>query len=199
MGLRNIFFCAGLLAAFALLQGCTGEFTPKPRAYPRVNYPAKKYELFSPADCPFQFEKPVYTNTWEDSVFRGKIMKLPCWLNVGFPDFNGTINLTYKEINDTTSFEKLVGDAHKLSFNHTKKADYIDEILIHNPYGVGGILYDVGGNAASQVQFFLTDSNRHFIRGSLYFYNPPDADSMAPVVAFVKEDMEHMLRTFQWK
>lgn len=199
MGVANKIMVCCLLLALLIAQGCTEEFTPKPRGYPRVAYPAKKYELYSPADCPFEFEKPVYANVWQDSVYQGQKMNLPCWLNVTFPSFNGNINLTYKEINATTTFEKLLGDAHKLSFNHTKKADFIDEIVIKNPNGAGGILYDVGGDAASQVQFFLTDSNRHFIRGSLYFNNQPNADSMAPVLAFVKQDMEHMLKTFKWK
>jgi len=97
------------------------------------------------------------------------------------------------------NLERLVEDAHKMAFKHTKKANYIDEIKIDNAHGVGGILYDLGGDAASNVQFFLTDSNRHFIRGALYFYSPPNADSMAPVLDYVKADVKQMLKTFEWK
>jgi gliding motility-associated lipoprotein GldD len=57
----------------------------------------------------------------------------------------------------------------------------------------------VGGDAASNVQFFLTDSIHHFIRGALYFNNQPNADSMKPVVDFVKEDLRVMLKSFRWK
>nr|MBP7389581.1 hypothetical protein [Chitinophagales bacterium] len=60
-------------------------------------------------------------------------------------------------------------------------------------------LYDVGGDAASNVQFFLSDSTHHFIRGALYFNTTPNTDSMAPIVAFVKEDLKQLLRTFEWK
>jgi gliding motility-associated lipoprotein GldD len=188
-----------LLLSATLLTGCNEEYSPKQKAYPRVVFPERKYELFVPENCPFEFEKPVYTSVENDSTFFREKQDNPCWWNVNFGDFNGTINLTYKDINKNETFESLVEDAHKLSFKHSKKADYIDEVKIENPNGVGGILYDVGGDAASNVQFFLTDSNKHFIRGALYFNNTPNSDSMLPVMNFVREDLKHLLKTFRWK
>jgi len=191
-------FC--LLSSIFCLSSCHGDYAPKQKAYPRVNFPERKYELYDPAECPFKFEKPVYTRITRDTLYFGQKLKSnECWLNVYFPMFNGNVNLTYKDINDTMNLERLIEDAHKLAFKHTKKANYIDEIKIPNEHGVGGILYDLGGDAASNVQFFLTDSNKHFIRGALYFYNQPNADSMAPVLDFVKADMKQMLKTFEWK
>ncbi|MES2620617.1 MAG: gliding motility lipoprotein GldD [Bacteroidota bacterium] len=195
-GLLSIVYC--LLSI--VLSSCHGDYVPKPKAYPRVDFPEKKYELFDPANCPFKFERPVYAKVQHDSTYFGQKLKNDqCWLNVYFPAQNGVLNLTYKEISDTMNLERLVEDAHKMAFKHTKKANYIDEIIIDNEHGVGGILYDLGGDAASNVQFFLTDTNHHFIRGALYFYNQPNADSMAPVLSFVKEDLSQMLKTFEWK
>jgi hypothetical protein len=37
------------------------------------------------------------------------------------------------------------------------------------------------GNAASSTQFYVTDSTTHFLRGVLYFYSAPNADSLKPV------------------
>jgi len=197
--IAGLFYFLPLFATL-LLSSCHGDYTPKPKAYPRVVFPERQYEMYDPKDCPFKFEKPVYANVTNDTIFFGqKIMSIDCWLNVNFPSLNGTINLTYKDINDSMKLERLIEDAHKMSFKHTTKADYIDEIRIQNDHGVGGILYDVGGNAASNVQFFLTDSTKHFLRGALYFNSEPNTDSMAPVVTFVKEDMKRMLKTFQWK
>lgn len=189
---------AAVLALFSLLllSACHGEFSPKPKAFPRVIYPEKKYELYVSPNCPFEFEKPIYAKVINDS--SGNIEN-PCWLNVEFGDFNGTINLTYKEISAKNNLAKLVEDAHTLSFKHAKKANYIDEILIENKNGVGGILYNVGGDAASNIQFFLTDTTHHFIRGALYFNNEPNTDSMAPVIAFVRADLDRFLETFKWK
>jgi gliding motility-associated lipoprotein GldD len=57
----------------------------------------------------------------------------------------------------------------------------------------------VGGNAASNIQFYVTDMNHHFLRGALYFNTVPNIDSMGPVIDFVKKDMDHLIETFQWK
>lgn len=181
--------------SFVLLSACHGDYQPKPKAYPRVIYPAKAYETYVSSDCPFEFRKPIYTNVVKDNSPNANI----CWLNVEFPDFNGTINLTYKEITAKDNLPQLVEDAHKLSFKHSKKANYIDEILIENQYGVGGILYNVGGDAASNIQFFLTDTTQHFIRGALYFNNEPNTDSMLPVINFVRADLDSFLTSFKWK
>jgi gliding motility-associated lipoprotein GldD len=188
-----------LFASLLFLAACHGDYTPKPKAYPMVTFPKHEYDLYDPKDCPFKFEKPVYSSVVSDSTFFGQKNFEPCWLTVNIAPFNGTINLTYKEISPTLPLEKLLEDAHKLSYKHTRKADYINEIGIDNKHGVSGLLYDVGGDAASNVQFFLTDSNKHFIRGALYFNNAPNTDSMAPVINFVKVDLKHFLETFEWK
>ncbi|MCS6820003.1 MAG: hypothetical protein RMJ53_01670 [Chitinophagales bacterium] len=178
---------------------CNSDYSPKPKAYPRVIFPERAYKLFSPSGCPYEFEIPVYSFPEEDTLYFNQNIKGSCWYNIRFPEFNGVINFTYKSINDTHKLEKLIEDAHKLSFKHTKKADYIDEVVIQNPYRIGGILYEVGGDAASNVQFFLTDSVKHFVRGALYFNNQPNADSMRPIVDFLKEDLRIMLKSFRWK
>lgn len=197
---KNALAFAAALFCAAMFSSCNQDYVPKPKAYPRVEFPNKEYSLYSAPGCPFQFEKPVYSNVERDTLFFGlKVKDSDCWLNVNFKSLNGTINLTYKEIDKNTGLEKLIEDAHKLSFKHSRKANYIDEIKVENDHGVGGILFDVGGDAASNIQFFLTDSNKHFIRGALYFNSEPNSDSMAPIVEFVKVDMKKMLQTFEWK
>jgi len=183
-----------------LFFSCQEEvFTPKPRAYFRIDLPEKKYQLFQPSDCPFQFEFPVYAKVNRDTTFFEEKTEDRCWLNINFESLGGMIHISYKPITKEQSLFKLSEDAHKLTFKHTIRADYIDERLIRNSYGVAGTLYDVGGNAASNIQFFLTDSSTHYLRGALYFNTAPNADSLSPVVKFVREDMVHLIETFQWK
>lgn len=108
--------------------------------------------------------------------------------------------MSYTAIDAANPLDKLIRDSYKLTFKHTVKADYIDETNVSgkNPH-VNGILYDVGGNAASAVQFYITDSSRHFLRGSLYFYASPNADSIAPAVDYFRKDVEHLIETLKWK
>ena len=64
---------------------------------------------------------------------------------------------------------------------------------------VYGILYDLTGNTASSVQFILTDSVKHFFRGALYFENVPNKDSIAPMSAYIREDVIRLMESFEWK
>ena len=84
--------------------------------------------------------------------------------------------------------------------NHITKADAINEMLISNSReNVYGILYDLKGNTATAVQFYVTDSTRHYLRGSLYFESEPNADSLAPVIDFFRDDVVHLIETLKWK
>jgi len=84
--------------------------------------------------------------------------------------------------------------------NHIIKADAINEISFSKPENkVYGILYDLKGNTATAVQFFLTDSLKHFLRGSLYFSAEPNSDSLAPVIEFFRDDIVHMIETLNWE
>ena len=89
----------------------------------------------------------------------------------------------------------------QITFNfQNQKATFIDEFPIKKQNGVNGMLFKVEGPAASPLQFFLTDSlgQKHFLRGALYFNTQARPDSLAPVLDFVKRDVEKMLETFEW-
>jgi gliding motility-associated lipoprotein GldD len=64
---------------------------------------------------------------------------------------------------------------------------------------VYGTLFRVVGEAASQVQFFLTDSTDHFLVGSLYFYTRPNYDSLMPAAQYVENDLMRLMESFEWK
>ena len=91
-------------------------------------------------------------------------------------------------------------DSRKLAYKHSIKADAIGERFFQNDeHHVYGILYEIKGNAASPLQFAITDSTRHFLRGALYFNSIPNKDSLAPVIDFIKEDMMQLMETVSWK
>ncbi|MDX2003272.1 MAG: gliding motility lipoprotein GldD [Chitinophagales bacterium] len=188
-----------LVVLCAVLAGCgEDDYVPKPRGYYRIDFPKKAYTRFESQDCPYSFEYPIYAKVQRDTTFFGARPDDPCWLNIEIPELSAMIHLSYKEINKENNLEKLMEDAHKLSYKHTIKADYIDETTVNTPQ-LKGIIYEIGGNSASNIQFYMTDSTRNFVRGALYFNAPPNADSLAPVIKFVKQDMLHMINTLQWR
>lgn len=176
-----------------LFLGCQPSYTPKPRGFLRVEFPARNYVLFDSV-CPYTFEYPSYGKIVRDTDYISE----PCWINIEFPEFDGKIHISYKEVDQ--NLNDFIEDSRSLTYKHTIKADAIQETVYTNPeLEVHGILYDIKGNAASSIQFYLTDSNAHFLRGALYFNVQPDKDSLAPVISFFREDIIHLVESFAWK
>lgn len=170
---------------------CKNNYSPKPLGYFRIDLPEKEYVGYS-TDCPFEFQYPKYG---EIEIPQNSE---PCWLNISFPDYNGKIYLSYKHVEGNLTM--LTEDTRKLTYKHTIKAEAIQEkIYSDTAKDVYGMLYEIKGNAASSVQFYLTDSTNHFLRGSLYFNAQPNKDSLAPVINFFKEDIVHLMETISWK
>ena len=171
---------------------CKNNFTPKPRGYFRIDFPDKNYQLFD-STCPFSFEYPTYG----EIVNKGNTNN-PCWMDIRFDDYQASIHLSYKEVHN--NLISYLEDSRTLAYKHTIKADAINENVFYEPERrVFGIFYEIEGNAASSVQFFLTDSLAHFVRGSLYFNVQPNQDSLAPAISFFKQDVIHLMQTFRWK
>ena len=182
-----------LLILFYLSYGCSSNETPKPRGFFRIDFPEKKYQVFDSV-CPYTFEYPVYGRIVKDMDKNAE----PCFLNIDFPQYKGKIHLSYKDVNHNVA--TFIEDSHTLSYKHTIKADAIDEDpILDKRRKVYGLLYDIQGNAASSVQFYVTDSVRHFLRGSLYFSVVPNKDSLAPAITFFREDILHLIATLKWK
>lgn len=187
--MRNSLLLLLLLALFA----CNRTYVPKPDGYIRVYYPEKEYTIFQDA-APFEFEYPVYAEVVPHTSKNTE----PYWYDINFPGFNGTIYLSYKI--PGANVEAYIEDARTLVYKHSARSDGIVEIpFVDSTNRKYGILYELDGNVASPVQFFLTDSITHFLRGSLYFDTTPNRDSLNPVISFVEEDIMHMIETLKWK
>jgi gliding motility-associated lipoprotein GldD len=186
------------LFALAAVLSCNSPYTPKRRGYFRIDFPAHEYQAFDRQGYPFSFDYPVYANVLKDSSFFDTIPENPYWINVDFPRLAARIYISYKQIGPN-NFDKLRDDAFKMVNKHTVKASSIDQTLIHTPNGVSGVFFNVGGNAATARQFFLTDSTRNFLRGALYFNAPPNEDSLGVVINFLQADLQHLINTFKWK
>ncbi len=184
-----------ILMGFSFLfSGCEKNYIPKQRAYFRISFPEKKYQEINPVDCPYGFEMPTYSLAIADTEKEAE----KCWYNIEFPEFKGTLYLSYKSVNN--DLKKYVEDSRTLSMKHISRASGLDEEAIsYTEKRVFGTIYHFKGNAASPIQFYLTDSTSHFIRGALYFYAVPNPDSIAPVLKFVSADVIHLMETFHWK
>ena len=182
--MRNI-----LLLIFALLfLSCKEDILPKPKGYLSLIYPAKTYKKLDLAR-PYTFD--ILENT--------KVINDPNnWLTIKYPNLKASIDITYRPVEN--NIKELLTEAEKLVFKHTIKAEQIIPKDFVNPKKrVFGSMYEITGNAASQIQFHLTDSTKNFIKGSLYFYTKPNYDSILPAVNYVKKDILRLVETLEWQ
>ncbi len=184
-----------MIVAFVLsyaLSGCQDSpATPQPRAYPRIEYPVREYKMYDDPGCPFTFQYPSYA---EINVKTEK-----CWFDLAMPTFNARIHCSYLPLKSSDEYNDLIRDAFVIAKKINERANYMEEFRINNPQGVGGLTLNWSGPAASPIHFFLTDTTAHFFKAALYFDSKVQPDSLAPISAFIKEDIDKMISSFAWK
>jgi gliding motility-associated lipoprotein GldD len=181
-----------LIIIVVALGSCQKEYTPKPRGYFRIEFPQKSYEKLD-MDLPYSFQTARYS---EPSRGKGPNSG-PGWITVSTPRHKADLHISYAEINGNLA--KYIEESRKLAYGHSIKADAISEQVFINPEEqVYGTIYYIEGNAASPIQFFLTDSASHFLRGALYIREIPNIDSIRPVIDFLKPDIIHLIETTRW-
>jgi gliding motility-associated lipoprotein GldD len=83
---------------------------------------------------------------------------------------------------------------------HLQVADEISERNYENSaQNLHGMFFELKGNVASQSQFYVTDSTRHFVSGALYFETKPNYDSILPAVNYIQKDLKHLMESLRWK
>lgn len=175
-----------MLVIFA--SSCKKEVLPKPASQLRLDYPVAKYATFS-NHCPFQFDIN------DDAIIKED---KNCGFSITYPKMKATIYITYKTVNN--NIDALLRDAQKLTYEHVIKADDIlEQPFINKNQKVYGMFYRVDGNAATNSQFYATDSVKHFVTGSVYFYAKPNYDSVMPAASYVRNDMQRLMETLKWK
>jgi len=185
-----------------VLSGCKEEavYLPKPRMYPKVEYPAKTYEWEDIEYCAFRFRAPSYMDVKQDQYFFEDQILHPCWFDLVVPELRASLHCSYYPLNSREELDRLVYDAFQVTNEHNKKANYIEDGLISiADHNVHGMIFNVEGPVASPVQFFLTDSTSHFFRAALYFKSKVDADSTAPIVQYLQQDIDSLIGSWEWK
>lgn len=180
-----------LLRIFVVIGfiSCESHTPPKPKGDLRLEYPKANYQTFQ-SPCGFQLQYSDFSQITE--------ARNPCWYYIYYPKMKAKIFITYFPVKN--DFNLHVKEAEKMVYEHTIKATAIDTKSFSYPEKkVFGNFYELKGPTASNLQFYITDSTRHFITGNLYFNTRPKPDSLAPAVDYIKKDVLHLIETFNWK
>lgn len=183
-----------LVGILLSITGCQ-DYSPKPKAYPRVIYPEKEYKTVS-LDCPIEISIPTYSE-----LIPYESGDNNCWYNLLYKPFDATLHLSYVSINGTKDLDSLAEDAYKMVFKpHLQRAEEIIEREVSDTSkGLFGMIYDLEGKTATPFNFYVTDGKQHFIRGSFYFNQKTKRDSVLPVYDFLNEDIMHSIESFRFK
>lgn len=184
-----MFKIATFILVTILLVSCGKDPVPKPAGDLRLEYPSVGYQQFT-SNCPYTFEYSDYAEV--------KPGKQNCWFYITYPEMKARVFITYFPVKN--DFAQHVKEAEKMVYEHTIKASSINTKSFSYPENkVYGNFYELKGQSASNIQFYATDSTKHFVTANLYFNSRPKPDSLAPAVDYIKKDILHMLDTFKWK
>ncbi len=180
-------FLIQVLSNVIIISCTAGPMKPKPKSMLNLDYSHPTY-ITKESKCPYSIKINRSTNFVSSNECNDQII---------YPNLKGTIYLTYREVNN--NFDSLLYDAYTMPLKHAKKAARIPEkVYVNNKNKTYGSIFQIVGNAASQVQFFLTDSLNHFIFGALYFYKKPNYDSLMPAVNYIGEDISILMESLKW-
>ncbi len=177
-----------ILFVVLIFFSCNKETMPKPKAYLSLDYPKGSYQKLK-LQRPYSFfisKKAMVKNDKNN------------WLTIEYPNLKASIDITYRPVQN--NLKELLVESQKLVFKHTQKAEQIiSNDFVNAKKRVFGTLYEITGNAASQIQFHVTDSTDHFIKGALYFYIKPNYDSLLPAISYLKKDISKIIETLEWR
>lgn len=175
------------------LIGCGQRSVPKPYGYYRIAIPDTAYTQYAPTGFPYAFSlsdnATVRLHPHEGEAY---------WIDIDYPTLNTTIHCSYKPVHG--NLRALSRDAQEFLYKHATIATSIPEQGFENPAAhVWGVYYELNGNTATPIQFYLTDSTRHFFRGAVYCNTIPNQDSLAPVYDYMRADVRRLMESFTWQ
>ena len=174
-----------------LFFGCNDEPVPKPKGWLRLDLPVQRFVVQE--EAPFSVERPVYSVLVERPARDSSR-----WYDLRFKDQRATLHMTWSAVHG--ELPELIEDAHAFKQQHEAKAASIrSERVLRDSARVFGTFFEVEGDVASPLVFYLTDSTDNFLYGALYFDARPNADSLAPVTERLREDVRHMAATLRWR
>lgn len=179
-----------------LTAACNSEenFSPKPKGYNYIPLPQNSYQGLDSTAYPYYFEYSKEAIIRPDSSFIAE----PYWIHIIYPKLGkAEIQITYKDISDNPQkkLAELIDDSHRLASKHLLRAEGYGFQDYKNADSLPVAAIGLVGEIPSHLQFYTTDSVRHFLRAAIYFRSATENDSLAPVIDFVKKDMIQMIRT----
>lgn len=183
-----------LVSLFIFLCISCTEYTPKPRGYFRIEPPKARYQALPLDSLPYTFNVSQLV-----TVELPPVGSPEGWINLSYPSLGVKVYCSYLPVTRST-LQTAAVESRSLVSRQAKQANAVKEQGYSNPEElVYGSLFLLDGESASPVQFMLTDSVSNFFRGALYYDCVPNADSLAPLTDYLRQDIIELIQSFSWK
>ena len=180
-----------LLIFFSIFYSCIDSNLPKQSAFLRIEFPEPNYIAPNEIKLPIDF---YYNLSAADiNVTNSKQFSL------NYPKMNLIVDMSLNKITKREDLENNFRDFSLKLETHTKKSNGIFireyEDLNNRVYAK---IFELRGDVASPIQFYLTDSTSNFINGSLNLKFKSKYDSIFPTIQYVKNDILVLVESLNW-
>ena len=181
-----------LIFLLVLFFSCVESDLPKQNGFLRIEFKEPSYLPYNKKNTPFKFyynSSSVKLDQANDDQFI-----------FDYTDLNLSLNLSYYEINQNNKLEDKFRDFSLILDTHTKKSNGVVLREYDNTNKkIFGKLYEIKGDVASPIQFYLTDSISSFISGSVNLKYKSKYDSIYPSIQYIKNDILVLFESINWK
>ncbi len=197
--MKHNFLIGYLLISVFFVVSCGSSdekgYLPRPKGYNKINLPKANYRPLK-GDYPYTFDISTYAKVLPDTVSWAE----PHWIYIYYPNWKAFIQITYKDLsNPKNKLNLLIDDAYKLAYKHQGRASSIQDYVLTTKTGKKAGLFELEGEVATSLQFYLTDSTKHYLRGAVYVRTATENDSLEPIIQFLKKDAIQLIQTLRWK
>ena len=179
------------LIFFTIFCSCDDGNLPKQRAFLRIEFPEPKYITQKEIKSPIDF---YYNLSAADiNVINTK------QFSINYPKMNLVVDMSLNKIYKAEDLENNFRDFSLTLETHAKKSNgmFIREYEDLNSE-VYAKIFELRGDVATPIQFYLTDSISNFIKGSLNLKFKSKYDSIFPTIQYVKNDILVLVESLKW-
>lgn len=186
-----IIFLSGIL-----FTSCKKNEYPKEYVYQRIDYPDADYRTANNDAYPYSLEYPAYSALSVPETKKTETF----WLDFRFEKFRASLYTTFLGIKNKTEFVEKELIFNSMLIERLSEYSEINEIPVeNNKHGYIATIYEIKGTPALPLAFYISDRNKFFYQGYLYFDYVPVADSVSDIIDGMKRDVTHMVESFRIK
>ena len=174
-----------------LILSCDTNELPKQEAFLRIEFNKPDYKDYNIINTSIGF----YYNSNNVKIQYDGLKGFSFF----YPNHSMTIDILNDTIGNFKGIENNLSDFYSILDTHSKKSNgVLMEEYENTKNRVFGKLFEIRGDVASPIQFYMTDSISNFISGSLNLNQKSKYDSIYPSIQYIKKDMLVLFETLNW-